>query len=281
MSDPSVPAGTGFMRGEGRQPTYFLSHGGGPWPYLDGPIRAAYAKLERSLKGLFADSVRLPHAVLMVTAHWEDAAFSVSSHPRPPMIYDYSNFPEHTYHVHYRAPGSPDLAQRVHALLDAGGVACRIDPERGFDHGTYCIMEPARPEADIPVVQLSIKAGYDPREHIAVGRLLAPLRDQGVVIIGSGLSYHNLRLTGPAARGPSSNFDTWLNDSLVGHSGEDRLSRLAQWEIAPSARKAHPREDHLLPLMVAVGAAAEAPGHRLYHEDDFFGAVAASSFRFG
>lgn len=269
------------MSADMRQPTYFLSHGGGPWPYLDGPIRTAYAKLERSLKALFADDDAIPRAVLVVSGHWEDAVFAVSSHPHPPMIYDYSNFPEHTYEVQYRAPGSPALAQRVHRLLQDGGIDCRIDPERGFDHGTYCVMEPARPQADIPIVQLSIKASYDPREHIEAGRLLAPLRDQGVMIIGSGLSYHNLRMFGADGSIPSRAFDAWLNDSLVGCSGEQRRLRLEQWETAPSARKAHPREDHLLPLMVAAGAAAIDPGSRIYHEDDFFGVIAASSFRFG
>jgi aromatic ring-opening dioxygenase catalytic subunit (LigB family) len=269
------------MANAARQPTYFLSHGGGPWPYMDGPMRAGYAKLEQSLKDLLIDASTLPRAVLMVTAHWEAKDFTLSSNPNPPMIYDFGGFPEHTYHVHYRAPGSPDLAAQVARMLQDGGMACHLDDARGFDHGTYCVMEPARPQADIPVVQMSIKADYDPRSHIAAGQLLSPLRDDGVLIIGSGLSYHNLRDFGPGAAVPSRAFDGWLNDILVGETGAQRADDLCHWDRAPAARQAHPREDHLLPMMVAVGAAIDDPAIRIYHEDDFFGGIAVSSFRFG
>jgi len=264
-----------------RQPTYFLSHGGGPWPYMDGPVREAYAKLEQSLKDLFADDQTRPRAVLMVTAHWEAADFTISSHPQPPMIYDFGGCPEHTYHVHYRAPGSPDLANHVAGLLNDGGMTCHLDANRGFDHGTYCVMQPAWPQADIPVVQMSIKADYDPRRHIAAGQLLSRLRDEGVVIIGSGLSYHNLRAFGPGAAAPSRAFDTWLNETLVTQTGEKRAYDLCLWDQAPAARQAHPREDHLLPVMVAIGAAMNDQATRIYHEADFMGGLSVSSFKFG
>ena len=143
------------------------------------------------------------------------------------------------------------------------------------------------PEADVPVLQLSLKRGLDPREHLALGRAIAPLRDEGVLIIGSGLSYHNLRVFGPDAGNhteafaQSKAFDRWLRRTVVDASPADRTAGLIHWELAPMARQSHPREEHLLPLMVAVGAAESERAYLVYHEDDFFGGVAVSNFMFG
>ena len=264
-----------------RLPTYYLSHGGGPWPWMMAGAGGTFDQLDASLKALRASLGDAPRAVLMVTAHWEEADFTFSAHPNPQMVYDYYGFPPETYQIKYPAPGLPDLAQQAHDLLVAGGMAARLDPERGFDHGTFSLMQAIWPEAQMPVVQMSIRKDFDPAAHIAAGKLLAPLRDVGVVIIGSGLSFHNLRALGhPAAQQPSQLFDRWLQQSLVGNSGEERAERLMQWEAAPAARIAQPREDHLLPLHVAAGAAASDAGAMIYHEDHFMG-VAASSFRFG
>jgi aromatic ring-opening dioxygenase catalytic subunit (LigB family) len=262
-------------------PTYFLSHGGGPWPWLEGDVRRAYVALEASLAGLLATLPALPKAILMVTAHWETRDFALSSSPTPAMLYDYGGFPEHTYHIHYKAPGQPDLAARATGLLQAAGLASHMDAERGFDHGTFSLMQVVRPQADIPVVQLSVQLDMNPQAHIAAGKALAPLRDEGVLIIGSGLSYHNLRLWGAGAAQPSAAFDAWLQAALVAHSSTEREKLLHIWAQAPAARIAHPREDHLLPLMVAVGAANEEAGVCIYHESDFMSSITASSFRFG
>jgi aromatic ring-opening dioxygenase catalytic subunit (LigB family) len=132
----------------------------------------------------------------------------------------------------------------------------------------------------VPVLQVSMKTGLDPAEHLALGRALAPLRDEGILIVGSGLSYHNLRMFGPQAKAPSQAFDTWLQDTLVSCTPAEREARLLQWASAPSARTAHPREDHLIPLMVAVGAAEADPATCVYHEEGVFGGVVVSSFRF-
>jgi aromatic ring-opening dioxygenase catalytic subunit (LigB family) len=264
-----------------RLPTYYVSHGGGPWPWMREQNGTRYARLEASLQAMARETEGQVRAILMVTAHWETPAFELSSSPQPGMIYDYYGFPPHTYQVHYRAPGSPALAQRAMALLQAGGAEARLDPERGFDHGTFSALQAAYPEARIPVVQLSIRADFDPAAHLAAGRLLAPLRDEGVLIVGSGLSYHNLRLLNTAGTVPSQQFDAWLQQTLTGSSAPERSARLTQWEQAPAARIAHAREDHLIPLMVAVGAAHDDPGVCVYHEDLFMGVVAASSFRFG
>lgn len=262
-------------------PTFFLSHGGGPWPYMDGPFREHFKVLETSLRGLIDTLPTTPRAVLVVSGHWEAQDFTVSSAAEPGMLYDYGGFPPHTYRVKYAAPGAPTLAARVSGLLTEGGMVCRLDPDRGFDHGTFSLMEPIRPQADIPVVQLSLQSSLDPARHIEMGRLLTPLRREGVLILGSGLSYHNLGLMDERSAAPSGRFDAWLQDTLVAHSGAYRLGRLSAWTHAPSARVAHPREDHLLPLMVAVGAAESEPGHCIYHEAELFGSMTASSFSFG
>ncbi len=263
-----------------RLPTYFISHGGGPWPYMP-EMRARMQVLEASLADIPRQIGRVPRAVLVVSGHWEAPQFRVMGHAHPPMVYDYSGFPPHTYSVHYRAPGAPGVAQRVQQLVQAAGMVARIDDTQGFDHGTFAPLVIMYPQADVPVLQLSLKSGYDPAEHLALGRSLAPLRDEGVLIVGSGLSYHNLRSFGPTARQPSTMFDDWLQKAVVASMPAQRSALLAQWQQAPAARQAHPQEDHLIPLMVAVGAAEADEATLVYHETGMFGGVTASSFRFG
>lgn len=260
-------------------PTYFISHGGGPWPWLDGPFRRQFDGLEHSLKGIVRELGAKPAAVLMVSGHWEEPQPTVQAAAHPGMVYDYGGFPPHTYQIQYKAPGAPELATRVQGLLDAAGIPAALDPARGFDHGAFAPLQAMYPDADVPVVQLSLIHGYDPETHLAVGRALVPLRAEGVLIVGSGLSYHNLRMFGPAGAAPSEAFDGWLADAMAAPPVE-RTARLVRWKLAPAARVAHPQEDHLLPLMVAVGAAEEEPAFRVYHER-FMGGVAVSSYRFG
>jgi aromatic ring-opening dioxygenase catalytic subunit (LigB family) len=220
-----------------------------------------------------------PKAVLMVTAHWEENAFTVQGNVTPPMIYDYGGFPDFTYQIQYPARGDAGLAKQVFDMIKAAGLPAAIDPKRGFDHGTFTPMAVTYPNADMPIVQLSIHKSYDPAMHIDLGRVLAPLRHEGVLIVGSGLSYHNLRSFGPEAAKPSKEFDDWLHETLVLEPSE-RLTKLTGWERAPSARLAHPREDHLVPLFVALGAAEDGETKVVYHEEDFVGGLAVSSFRF-
>lgn len=263
-------------------PTYFLSHGGGPWPWLMESQGHLYRVLDTSLKDMARQLGDRPKAILVITAHWEAPVFTFSTGAQPGMIYDYGGFPAHTYQITYPAPGLPALGERAAELLAVGGLASATDAARGFDHGTFSLMQALWPSAHIPVVQMSIRRDFDPVAHIAAGRLLAPLRDEGVLIVGSGLSFHNLRAMGhPAAHAPSHAFDRWLQDSLVHLNGAERNQRLVNWEHAPAARLVQPREDHLMPLHVAVGAAEGEAGHMTYHEDHFFGGLAASSFQFG
>ncbi len=260
-------------------PTYFISHGGGPWFWIN-EQKPLYAHLEKSLRAMPGDVGTIPKAILVVSGHWEENDFAVMTGSQPSLIYDYSGFPEHTYRVKYGAPGSPKVAARVLELLSEAGFAARADAARGFDHGTFVPLAAAYPEANVPVLQLSIRRYYDPETHLAVGRAIAPLRREGVLIVASGLSYHNLRQFGAQARIPSREFDCWLTAAVCESAGEERSAKLRRWTNAPSARRAHPREDHLIPLMVAVGAAETEPGVRVYHEDAFFGGISVSSYRF-
>jgi len=246
---------------------------------MDGDYRRAHAQLEASLQALPATLPEKPKAILMISAHWEEDAFTVMTSPAPGMLYDYGGFPAHTYEVVYPAPGDPVLAERVVALIQTAGLPAARNATRGFDHGAFCTLAPMYPDADMPVVQLSLRRGLSPAEHLALGRALAPLRDEGVLILGSGFSFHNLRLYGLSGREPSAQFDAWLQDALPDAQG--RAERLGRWAAAPAARLAHPREEHLLPLMVAAGAAEGEAGSCNYHETGFLGGVTASSFRFG
>ena len=264
-----------------RLPTYFISHGGGPWPWLKEQMPGFFDRLEASLSDMPRQLGTTPRAVLMVSGHWEERDFTVMSAPRPPMVYDYSGFPAFTYQIKYPAPGSPEVARRVQELLRGAGFAAPADDRRGFDHGTFAPLKAIYPEADVPVLQLSIRSDYDPEAHLAVGRALAPLRDEGVLIVGSGLSYHNLRRFDAAGVDPSREFDAWLTGAVCRSVGEERNVKLRGWTAAPSARLAHPDEDHLIPLMVAVGAAEGEAGETVYHEDSFAGSLTVSSYRFG
>ncbi|RZI85960.1 MAG: dioxygenase [Rubrivivax sp.] len=263
-------------------PTYFISHGGGPWPSMKDQLKGAYDQLEASLQAVPGQlgTNAPPRAVLVISGHWEEDEFTVMASPQPPMVYDYSGFPAHTYGIQYPAPGSPSLARQVQGLIEGAGLKAKLDEHRGFDHGTFVPMMVIYPDAQVPVVQVSILRNQDPQAHLALGRALAPLRQEGVLIIGSGLSYHNLRAFGPAGHSASTAFDAWLQATLAAAPAE-RTQRLLDWASAPGARQAHPREDHLVPLMVAVGAAEQEPSHCVYHEDAFFGGIAVSSFMFG
>ena len=263
-------------------PTYAISHGGGPWPWIKDMMPVDWAPLEASLRAIPSEIGVVPTAILVVSAHWEEPQFTVQTHPNPPMLYDYGGFPDFTYRIQYSAPGSPEVARRVVDLLDGAGLPVATDGRRGFDHGTFAPLYVSYPNADVPMLQLSLKRGLDPSAHLELGRALRPLRDEGVLIIGSGLpSYHDLSTFGPAGATPSRQFDTWLTSTLVDHVGDERNRRLERWESAPSARRAHPREEHLLPVMVAVGAAEGDAGVRQYHEDRFMGSLASSGYRFG
>ena len=255
-SSKAEPKGKNARPEGGRLPVVFLPHGGGPWPFVDLRIgsKAEQAELATYLRSVAGVPHTPPKAVLVISAHWEEAVPTVMSGQAPPLLYDYYGFPPESYAITWPAPGQPALAKRVRELLGSAGFESAENAERGFDHGTFVPLKLAYPNADVPTVQLSLKRGLDPKEHLAMGRALAPLRDEGVFIIGSGMTFHNLRAFGPQSSRAADAFDGWLRETAALEPSE-RDRRLADWSSAPSARQAHPREEHLLPLMVIAGAA--------------------------
>lgn len=247
-----------------RQPSLYIPHGGGPCFFMDDPA-GIWIGMEGFLRGLPALLPEPPRAILIVSGHWETAGFQFTAAPRPPLIFDYYGFPPHTYQLTYGVRGDPALAERASALLRTAGYQAGIDPARGIDHGVFVPLKVAFPDADVPVVEMSLDEGLDPALAYRAGRALRPLRDEGVSIIGAGMSFHNLRAYRNAdATEPSLAFDDWLAE-VVGGDPAAREAGLANWAVAPAARLAHPREEHLLPLMVAAGA-SNAPGERVYGE---------------
>jgi aromatic ring-opening dioxygenase catalytic subunit (LigB family) len=260
------------------QPSLYIPHGGGPCFFMPDP-RGTWTRMEAYLRGLPQSLPEPPRAILVVSGHWEERAFAFTgSAVHPGLIFDYYGFPPETYRLTWPAAGAPWLAERGAELLRAAGLPAAIDAERGFDHGVFVPLKVMFPEADVPVVQMSLHASLDPALHVAAGEALASLRDEGVLVLGSGMSFHNLRAMGdPRVAEPSRAFDQWLADAAAAPAGE-RAALLARWGEAPWARLCHPREEHLLPLMVAAGASAALGSHD-YGELVLGGAV--SAFRFG
>ena len=263
-----------------RQSAIFIPHGGGPCFFMDwtwGPADT-WHKTQRFLEGLAATLPAPPKAILVVSGHWEEAVFTASAAAEPRLIFDYSGFPEHTYRLTWPAPGEPELAKRVADLLTEAGLPSGLSANRGFDHGVFVPLKVAFPAAQIPIVTLSLAASLDPSLHLAAGRALAPLRNEGVLIVGSGMSFHNLRgYMRPETPERAQAFDTWLTKAVESPATE-RDVLLAGWRAAPFAVHAHPREEHLIPLMVAAGAGGEAPGERIFSDDPMGAAISAYRF---
>ncbi len=260
-------------------PAFFIPHGGGPCFFMEWDPPDTWNKMGSFLSSVHEKVGATPKAVVVVSGHWEEPEFTVTGSAYPSLIYDYSGFPPETYRLKYPAPGSPELADRIVSLLNGSGIPARVDPDRGFDHGVFIPFKLVYPEANVPIVQLSLKKGLDPAAHLGAGRALAPLRDENVLIVGSGMSYHNLRSFFAGGANPvSDQFDGWLTDAVTS-APDQRNQRLQEWKLAPGARDAHPREEHLIPLMVAAGTAADEAGTRIY-SDRVMGA-ALSAYQFG
>lgn len=262
-----------------RQPVLFIPHGGGPCFFMDWP--GTWDTMAQFLRDLSTRLPRRPDAIVVVSGHWEEAVPTVTASAQPALIYDYYGFPPHTYELKYPAPGAPDVARAIRLLLQENGLPSAQDDTRGLDHGVFIPFMLAFPDADIPVVELSLRTDMDPQAHIAIGRAIAPLRDRNILIVGTGMSYHNLRhfMSGsPTTNQAAQDFDTWLATVTCAPAPErDRL--LTHWDTAPGARVSHPREEHLLPLMVAAGAAGPDQGQRIY-ADTVLGKP-LSGFQFG
>lgn len=245
-----------------RMPAMYLPHGGGPSFFMTGDRKLMYQPMEDFLRGIRSSLPATPTAILVVTAHWEAEVPSFTGSMQPELIYDYYGFPPETYELQYKAPGQPALAAQAATLLQGKGYPAKVEPIYGWDHGVFIPLKVMFPDADVPVVAMSLQASLDPALHCALGEALRPLRDEGVLVMGSGMSYHNLRNF--SAGGPASlAFDTWLDSALAGNRAE-RTERLARWNSAPGGRASHPREEHLIPLMVASGAGSNAPARKMW-----------------
>lgn len=238
-------------------PVLYIPHGGGPLPVLGD---ARHRNMVAFLRGVAKDFPE-PSAILVVSAHWEESQPTITSANRPELIYDYYNFPPESYELKYPAPGDPRLAKEMHRLIEASGVKAKLDDARGFDHGLFIPLLLMYPQAKIACVQLSLLKSLDPAQHIKLGKAISALRDQNVLIVGSGMSFHNLReffVINERSNEACNKFDGWLRETCADPrlSVGDREKRLIEWERAPAARFCHPREEHLLPLHVCYGAAS-------------------------
>ncbi|MEX1215137.1 class III extradiol ring-cleavage dioxygenase [Saccharospirillum sp.] len=250
-----------------RAPAIFIPHGGGPMPLLNEPSQQAIADFLRQLPGHY----ERPAAVLVISAHWEAPQPTLLAADLPPLLFDYYGFPQETYEYQYPATNPEDIRTRVKECLAQAGLTLDTDTQRGYDHGVFVPLLLMHPQADIPVLQLSLIEGLDPQAHIALGEALSALRDDGVMILGSGFSFHNMsvmRNSNDQARSINHEFHDWLADTLTNPAltPEQRIGKMIDWDQAPGARFSHPREEHLLPLPVCLGAAGGQAGEILFDD---------------
>lgn len=252
----------------------YFSHGGGPLPILGDPGHKAMVDFMQELPSKLGK----PDAILVISAHWEESVPTLLGADRPEMYYDYYGFPDEAYKITYPAPGDPESARKIVALLSERGISSRIDTERGFDHGLFIPLKLMYPEANIPSLQISLVKGLDPAAHIALGEALSGLISENILVIGSGFSFHNLGefQFGDSEKSDPLNdaFQDWLIDTCTGPQAQCE-QRLIDWGKAPSARYCHPREEHLLPLHVCVGMVTK-PAKLIF--DDYIAGKRAVAF---
>ncbi len=258
-----------------RLPVIFVSHGSPMTAIEPGAAGSKWVALARSLPR--------PRAVLIASAHWETELPMLTGNPKPETIHDFGGFPEALYALRYPAPGAPELAAEAAAALKAAGITAGVDGCRGLDHGAWVPLMHMFPEADVPVVELSVQPARGAAHHLALGRALAPLSEHGILIIGSGHATHNLRDWMMQVRQPSKlpyvgQFADWLAGRLAANDSD----ALVDWrEQGPDAKRAHPTDEHFLPLLVAYGAAGETPRVDRVHREIVGGALAMDAYRFG
>lgn len=245
----------------------FIPHGGGPLPLLDEPGHADMIRFLRS----YPETITKPDAIIVISAHWEEAVIAITAAPSPPLLFDYQGFPAETYEYQYPAPGNPELAGRVQSLLQQAGIDAGLDQQRGFDHGMFVPLMLMYPEADIPCIQISLAASLDAAEHVRIGKALAELKTENLLILGSGFSFHNMKAImskqDESIDQPNQEFENWLAQTCSdsGLAETEREQRLINWESAPHARYCHPREEHLLPLQVCYGI-GQSPATTVFQE---------------
>jgi len=266
-------------------PAFYISHGGGPCFFMEekgGMFEAMdkNSKVTQWYKDFAKNFIpRKPKAIVLFSAHWEEKPVHIISSAKPGLLYDYYGFPAHTYEITYPAPGEPNLAQRISNLLNNVSIPNVLDTTRDWDHGVFIPLKLIYPDADIPIVEVSLMSGLSPGMHIKIGEALNSLRYEDVLFIGSGAATHNLRQYGSNSDWVHE-WNAWLTDTLTNKNliSEQRKERLLNWSTAPSARIAHPREEHLIPLHVVFGTAAEKPAQQIY--DVLIGTFSFATFKF-
>ena len=254
------------MKHQNRAQIVYFSHGGGPLPILG--VAGHQAMIDFMLR--LPSRLRKPDAILVISAHWEESTATLLGSDSPPMLYDYSGFPDEAYEITYPAPGNPVLADRIINLLNKNTIPARLDPRRGFDHGVFIPLKLMYPEADVPSLQLSLLCNLNPAAHIILGKALRELTHENILVIGSGFSFHNMRafsMQGIHTPDPANDaFQDWLIETCTGPIFQsEREQLLIDWEKAPSARYCHPREEHLLPLHVCLGM-ADKPASTIFDD---------------
>ena len=249
----------------------YIPHGGGPLPLMNEP---GHANLNRFL-GEYAASIDSPDlrpdAIIVISAHWEEAEIAITAAPTPPLLFDYAGFPPETYEYQYPAPGHPELATRVQDLLGKAGIISRLDAGRGFDHGMFVPLLLMYPDAYIPCIQISLSSSLDAALHVRIGKALTVLKKENLLVLGSGFSFHNISVMmskADAAIDPRNQvFEDWLAETCCTAtlSEAEREQRLVGWQEAPHARYVHPREEHLLPLQVCYGM-GQGPARNIFLE---------------
>lgn len=252
-------------------PTFFISHGAPDLPIRTGPT-------QDFLRQLLTTLPERPTAILAISAHWLTAQPTLSTTPQPQTIYDFGGFLPHLSELVYPAPGNPALAERVAELLAEAGFAPRFNSHRGYDHGIWTPLILMDPQGQIPVTLLSVQSSETPTHHLHLGKALAPLRDEGVLIVGSGAATHNMAaFKGDYHAAPpawATEFDTWLAATIA----QNNLTALVNYrQIAPHAERNHPTDEHLLPLFVALGAGGKG---RQINEGFTYGAFSMAAYRF-
>lgn len=252
-------------------PAMFVNHGGGPMPLLGDKDHAGLTVFLRDgvKKHLNLEEVK---AIVLVTAHWEENVVTISSGKHHNLYFDYYGFPPESYKYRYDAPGDPELAERIHDSLKKSGINSKLDPKRGWDHGVFVPMMLINPAANVPIIQVSVLNNQDAEQHYKLGEALHQFRKEGVAILGSGMSYHNMREF-MYSRGKSSvvnkEFDDYLNQVCTAEREEDRKQGLISWRKQKGATEAHPMHaaEHFMPLIVIAGAGGSQPGQRIFNWD--------------
>lgn len=247
----------------------YVSHGGGPMPLLGDPQHLEMVATLRDITEKVSKQVGKPDAILVISAHWETRLPTITSSLTPKLIYDYSGFPSQAYQIQYPCSGDPELARQVYEVLSAAGIESEQDPHRGLDHGAFVPMKLMYPNADVPCVQLSLTRGLDADFHLSIGKALQSIEYNNVLVIGSGMSFHNLpaffSLKGAGVDIKNQAFEQWLTSTMtsINISEAQRRQLLRTWQNAPHARYCHPREEHLIPLHVCYGI-AQRPSDSAY-----------------